>query len=210
MNQKREGKFVILEGLDGSGTETQTRLLADYFKEKNWETEKLSYPDYDKPIGGIMINKFLNGEYDFSTGVQLLMYIADFVKDKEKIVNHLKNEKSIMLSERYFLSTLAFQGMKGFPIEKAINIADSLELPKPDLIIYLKISPETSLNRKQKEKTNLDIHERNIKLLKKVSSQYDELAKNNIFGKWETTNAEKSINKVFEEIKNILNFYDIK
>jgi dTMP kinase len=196
------GKFIVIEGIDGAGGETQTKLLFNYLKKKRKPVEKLSYPDYQGPIGKL-IHQFLHRKYDFSPEVQFLLYSTDFLKDKEKIKMWLERGKFI-IADRYFTTTLAYQGLKGFQLKEALKFAEIFALPKPNLIVYLKISPETSIKRKLKEKKNLDRHEANKKFLSKLTNFYKELIKNQIFGEWIIINGERSIEEVSEEIKKLI------
>ena len=196
---KNRGKFIVLEGIDGAGVETHGKLLTDHLRGKNLEVKRVYYPDYEGPIGG-MIHNYLHSRFDFSPEVQFLIYTADFVKDKERI-NKWLNEGKAVVSDRYFSSTIAYQGIQGFPLKKSLEMAKILELPKPDLIIYIDVSPKVSMERKLKEKNSLDRNESNEKLLKTVGSFYRKLAKNEIFTDWIVVDGEKTIEEVFENIK---------
>ena len=110
-----------------------------------------------------------------------------------------------MICDRYFSSTLAYQGLRGFSIKKALELARRFKLPKPDLIIYLKVSPEVSMSRKYKEKKDLDRNEADKKFLKKIWDSYEKLIKGKIFSKWVVIDGEKSIEEVFSQIKKIVN-----
>jgi len=197
------GKFIIFEGIDGAGCETQVKLLANYLKKQGKLVEKLYYPDYKGPIGRL-IHQYLHKKYEFSVDVQFFLYFTDFIKDREKI-NQWIEEGKIVISDRYFPSTLAYQGLGGFSIKKALELAQRFKLPKPDLIIYLKVSPEVSMSRKYKEKKDLDRNEADKKFLKKVWDSYEKLIKGKIFSKWVVIDGERPIEEVFEEIKKIIN-----
>jgi len=199
MKNPYSGKFIVVEGIDGAGGETQSSLLYNFFKKEKIPAEKLTYPDSKRPIGRL-IHEFLHEKYEFSPESQFLLYLADFLKDKEKILRWLKRGK-IVISDRYFTSTLAYQCQGAFLREKALKIAKLLELPRPDLVIYLKVSPQTSIKRKFKEKRNLDRFERNRKLLSQVAKFYEKtLIKKSIFSKWIIVDGEKAIKEVSEEI----------
>jgi dTMP kinase len=122
-----------------------------------------------------------------------------------KEIRKALEEGRIVLADRYFTSTLAYQCVQGFPLEKALKFADLFDFVKPDLIIYLKVSAETSMIRKKKEKTNLDLFEKDLEFRKKVSKKYDELTDKNVFGKWFVVDAEKSIDEVATEIEDEVN-----
>jgi dTMP kinase len=198
----KRGKFIVLEGIDGAGVETHGKLLTDHLRGKGLKVERVYYPDYEGPIGG-MIHNYLHSCFDFSPTVQFLFYTADFAKDKERISRWLKEGKTVV-SDRYFSSTLAYQSIQGFPLKKSLQMAEILELPKPDLIIYIDISPKVSMERKLKEKNSLDRNESNEKLLKTVGSFYKKLAKSKTFAKWVVVDGEQTIEEVFEEIKTKL------
>ena len=198
------GKFIIIEGIDGCGGETQTNLLSDFLIAKNLQVEKLSFPEYDKPIGQL-IHNFLYEKYDLSPEVQALIYFSEFVANKETMQNNLKNGK-ILVSDRYFTSTLVYQGLRGVDTEKMLELSQSFKIPKPDLTIYVKISPETSMQRKSKEKSgDLDRNEKDLQFLTDLTKRYEYLASNNIFCNWEIIDGEQSIENVFNQIIEVLN-----
>ncbi|MFA5747348.1 MAG: dTMP kinase [Candidatus Paceibacterota bacterium] len=202
MAKTNKGKFIVFEGIDGAGVETHGKLLADHLRGKGLKVERVYYPDYEGPIGG-MIHNYLHSRFDFSAEVQFLIYTADFVKDKERINKWLKEGKTV-IADRYFSSTIAYQSIQGFPLKKILQMAGILELPKPDLIIYIDVSPDISMQRKFSEKNSLDRNESNEKLLRTVRGFYKKLADGNIFAKWAVVNGEKAIEEVFEEIKTKL------
>lgn len=199
------GKLIVFEGIDGAGAETQGKLLYNFLRKQEKSVERLHYPDYERPIGRL-IHQYLHKQYEFSVDVQFLLYFTDFIKDKEKI-NQWLNEGKIVICDRYFSSTLAYQGLRGFPIKKSLELARKFKLPKPDLIIYLKVSPKVSMNRKYKEKKNLDRNEADKKFLGKVGDFYKKLIKGRIFSKWVVINGERPIPIVFKEIKKIYEKY---
>lgn len=194
--------FIVIEGIDGSGGETQSELLKNYFEKIGKSVEKITYPDYSNPIGKL-IHDYLHRKYDFSVEVQFLLYFVDFIKDKEKIRQWL-SEKKIVICDRYFTSTLAYQSLQGFSIEKALKIVELFNLPKPDLIIYLKISPDTSIKRKLNEKEKLDRNESNKEFLTRLSKFYEILIEKQLFGTWRIVDGEKSIGEVHKEIINLV------
>ena len=202
MNNKI-GKVIVLEGIDGCGKGTQTKLLSEFLSNKGHSVVCKRYPEYGKPIGDL-INEWLHSkEYDFNANTQTLLYFADFVKDDEELENNLKNGK-IVISDRYFTgSTVVYQKIKGVPLEKMLNLEKFFELKKPDVVIYIRISPETSFKRKSKQK-ELDRHEKDKIFLNKVFENYEERAKDNIFCKWEIVDGEQPIEKVTEDILNII------
>jgi len=197
---KNRGKFIVIEGIDGCGKGTQTKLLSDFLSQKGYDIISKKYPEYGKPIGDLISNWLYSKDYDFNVEAQTLLYFADFIKDKEYLENNLKDGK-IILSDRYFTSTMVYQRIKGMPMSKLDNLSQTFGLVRPDLVIYLKISPETSFERKSKQK-NLDRHEGNKNFLKILFDNFETTAKEY---NWQIVNGEKTVEEVTKDIINIVN-----
>lgn len=201
---KTLGRFIVIEGIDGCGGETQTRLLSEFLNKNNRMAEQITFPQYDKPIGKL-IHEFLYGHYDFNPEVQTLLYSSEFIQNKENIKKSLEQGKAI-ISDRYFTSTLVYQGLRGMDTEKMLQLSQLFDIIKPDLAILLKISAETSIKRKTKEKEgNLDRNEKDRQFLKDLADKYDDLAGKNIFCPWAIVDGEKTIEEVFNQIVFLLN-----
>lgn len=201
------GKLIVLEGIDGAGTETQSKALIARLQAAGFGTMRIQYPDYGpdkenptKPIGKLL-HEYLHEKYDFDEKLQFLLYSADMIKDIAKIKAALDAGK-IVVADRYFTSTIAYQGLRGFPIENALQYAKIFGLIQPGITIYLDISPETSIKRKRGEKpTTMDRNERDKQLFTKLTKFYKEkLAARNIFGKWVVIDGEASIRDVTNKI----------
>ncbi len=196
-----KGKLIVLEGIDGSGKTTQAGLLKDFMASRKMFCEVLHYPDHTGPIGRLIVD-YLREKYDFSPEIQFLLYTSDMIKDKERISRWL-NSGTCVIADRFFTSTIAYQCMvKGFPLEKAISFAELFNMPKPDRIIYLRITPETSARRKAHQEQ--DRHERDRELNTKLSNLFEELAERQTWSSWFPVDGEKPVEEVFEQVKKIL------
>ncbi len=196
------GKLIVIEGIDGAGGETQSKMLLDHFRSRKIPCERIYYPDYGNPIGDLL-HEYLHKKYDFSPDMQFLLFSADMIKDRERIQGWL-NEGRIVIADRYFTSALAYQVMRGFPLENALKFAEIFRLPKPDMILFLKISPKTSIKRKKVEKKDLDRNEADSKLHEQVSESYESLVKKQVWGSWFAIDGERSKEEVFLQIKKVL------
>lgn len=194
------GKFIVIEGIDGCGKGTQTKLLSDFLSQKGYSIVLRKYPEYGKPIGDLISNWLHSKDYDFNVEAQTLLYFADFIKDKEYLENNLKDGK-IILSDRYFTSTIVYQKIKGMPISKLETLSQMFGLVKPDLVIYIKISPETSFERKSSQK-DLDRHEGDKKFLKILFDNFEKTSKEY---NWEIVDGERPIEEITKDIINIVN-----
>jgi len=194
-----KGKLIVIEGLDGSGKTTQTKILKDFFDSKGIPNESFHYPDYSGPIGKL-IKEYLAENQELSTEIQFLLYATDMVKDKEKIVS-LLNKGYNVICDRFFTATMAYQCMvKDFPIKRALSFAELFDMPKPDRIIYLRIRPEICAERKNE----LDRHEKNIDFNRTLSDLFERLIQEQTWSSWFPVDGEKTKEEVFEQIKKIL------
>ena len=198
------GLFIVIEGLDGSGGETQTKHLVEFLNNKGRETVVVSYPNPESPVGKVIYD-YLNKQIELKPDEQMGMYIIDFALDREKIRKALADGK-IVIANRYLFSTLAYQcGGKGVEMEKAMLLAEAMDLLLPDVVILLDITKETSMVRKSKENDALDRHEEDAQLLGKVREIYQNLAAERTFAKeWFVLNGEKSVAEVTSEIQQIV------
>ena len=197
-----KGKLIAIEGIDGAGGETQSKMLIDYIRSRKIPCERVYYPEYGNPIGDF-IHDYLHKKHDLPVDMQFLLYATDMVKDRDKVLEWVKHGKMV-IADRYFTSLLAYQVMRGFPLESALRFADIFRLPKPDAILLLKISPEISIRRKKGEKRDLDRNESDRTLQRKISESYESLAKNQVWGSWFVIDGEKSKEEVFSQIRKVL------
>ncbi|MBM3303580.1 MAG: dTMP kinase [Candidatus Aenigmarchaeota archaeon] len=199
-----KGKLIVFDGIDGAGSETQSRLLSEFLAEKGMQCLVVNYPDYQNPIGNF-IHNYLNGSDHIPVAVRLVLYTADMLKDKEGVEQALSDGK-IVIANRYVTTALAYQVVEGFDAQKALEYLKVMGFPVPDIAVYLKIKPETSKKRKLKEKGRLDRIESDLQLLAKVGARYEEMAEKDVFCRWVVVDGEKPISKVFEDVKRVLGF----
>ena len=199
MNKK--GKFIVIEGLDGSGKSTQTKLLEKRLKEEGYKVKRIDFPQYGKKSAGL-VEEYLNGKYGSAKEVgpyrASIFYACDRYNAGFKIKEWLREGK-IVISDRYTASNAGHQGGKIkekkerekffkwlFDLEYGI-----FEIPKPDIILFLKTSADFSLKlsskitdkeKKQKKmlylgKKKRDIHEKDKKHLVFALSSYLQFGK---------------------------------
>lgn len=153
------GKFIVIDGPDGCGKTTQTKLLVNWLKEQGVAVETFREPG-GTAIGEKIRQILLNPDHiAMSTAAEVMLYMAARVQLwAEKIAPALEEKKCVIL-DRWLSSTCAYQGFAGgFAMEKVIKIArDCLERPWPDLTIILDIDLETA---SQRLKRDLDRMER--------------------------------------------------
>lgn len=180
-------KFIVFEGIDGSGKGTQVELVAERLRSEGKKVAILDFPRY-KHQSGFMVSKYLNGEYGTldQIGPELAstFYAIDRFDAKQEALAALA-ENDYVLANRYASSNMIFQASKldSYPkIDTFLDWVYDLEfrifgIPKPDTVVFLKISVETSARlvamKEQRDYIkgggNKDIHEANLNFLRKTS-----------------------------------------
>ena len=188
------GKLIVIEGTDCSGKETQTNLLIDKLRDKNIKVDKFSFPNYDSPTGKIIGGPYLGKDYIsdtfFNEGptnvdpkVAALYYAADRKYNINKITFLLENGFNVIL-DRYIYSNMAHQGAKIYDKNERNKIYnwleklefDLLELPKPDIAIFLHMPTDKAKILKENREEKPDGHEKDIKYLENAEKAYLELS----------------------------------
>lgn len=176
------GKLIVIEGLDGSGKATQTKLLCEHLKSKGIAFSQISYPNYDSPSSAL-IKMYLGGELaDTPDGVNPYAAAAFYAVDR--CADYLKYRKAeyesgaLFVSDRYATSNAVYQTSK-LPQEswdEYISWLDDLEynklgVPRPDIVIYLDMDIDVSQKLLSKRydgnESKKDIHEADTAFLKR-------------------------------------------
>jgi len=199
----KPGSFIIIDGLDGSGKGTQTKLLMEHFQKNNIPFEFIKSPNYKTPIGEAY-RRYLDGEFEMGTDSVFLLVASDVIMNKPKIEKAI-NEGKIIIAERYITATVAFQSANGFSYAKAIKLVELMDYPKPDLIIFIDVKPETGMKRKLGQVGKLDRYEKDLGFLKRVREFYFREINENILGEWVVINGERNKEEVHEDILKVIN-----
>ena len=191
--------LIVFEGIDAAGKTTMCNLLSDYLRGKGLRVAVYRYPNKSSIYGSI-IRLFLESKISLSVEEQFLLYILDMVREKRSVLE-ASNQGCIVLIDRYYTSTIAYQCSQGFSYEAAKKVIEILSLPKPDAVIYLDIDPKTAVERKKRQKKELDVFERNTELLEAIRRMYMREAEEGYPTKnWIVIDATKSIEEVYKEV----------
>lgn len=215
--------FIVIEGIDGAGCETQARLVFEKLKAKGKETTLLKYPNYNNPVGE-MLRKFLYENQKLDAKQQFLLYSLQFIWDAEKIKKYSSRlrsnnkmyysssersesrrlEESVLIADRYFTTTLCFQTLEGIDEKIALQFADNFGIIKPDLVFFLDVKPEIAIKRKGGEDKEKNFREKDFAFIQRTYPKYLDLVKRQVWTKWVRIDGEKKPDEIAEEIiKNI-------
>lgn len=201
-----KGFFISFEGIDGAGKRTLCSFLKRFLESHKHEVIQFEYPDYSS-IWGKIIDDYLHNKIELNINEQFFAYFIDILKDQDKIRKLLEDGK-IVLTDRYFSSTIAFQCAKGFKYEKALSIISTMCVIEPDLTLFVQIPPQLALQRKFQQKKSLDRHEKDIELLENVDNMYEKMLNQKILSKkWVRIDGNQDMKKVERDIQNILKIF---
>ncbi|MCD6483738.1 MAG: dTMP kinase [Candidatus Odinarchaeota archaeon] len=198
----KTGIFIVIEGIDGSGITTQSELLANWFSKKGFHVFLTSEPSE----GGIgkLLRAYLKNN-SINPAIDALLFAADRVEHTEIIKKKLE-EGYVVISSRYFESSIAYQSSQGIPIEWIEEINKYAIIP--DITIILDAPPEVTIERVKKRNSishkDREKFER-IDFLHKVRTVF--LSRAREFSNYHTVNATRDINAVHKEIVEIVDEY---
>lgn len=168
------GKLIVFEGTDGSGKSTQFARLCRRLEEDGKEFRRLIFPQYDKPSSALL-RMYLNGEFgshpeDVNPYAASTFYAVDRYASWKQGWGEYYRQGGLVLSDRYTTSNAVHQASKTPEPQRSAFfewLADfeynKLGLPKPDLVVYLDMPTEKSVeNLRRRERathTKGDIHE---------------------------------------------------
>ena len=199
------GKFITIEGTDGSGKSTQIELLMDYLIKKGADVI------FTREPGGTQISEkireiILDVNNSEMTGItEALLYAAARSQHvEEKIIPALEAGK-IIICDRFVDSSIAYQGAaRGLGAEKIMGINEAaLHGIMPDMTLFFDLSPEKGILRKKNEraldrleKEKMDFHEKVYEGYKNLCKKYPERIK--------PIDADRSIDEVHSEVIEVI------
>ena len=215
------GKLIVFEGTDGSGKSTQFSLLTKRLQNEGTDFRTIVFPQYSEQSSAL-IRMYLGGEFgqspsDVNAYVASTFYAVDRYASFRKVWGSYYRQGGLVLSDRYTTSNAVHQASKE-PDETRPEFFrwlyelefDHMELPRPDLVLYLDVPTELTerLLRKREEinHTNADIHEQNMDYLRLCRKTGLEAA--SYYG-WTVVHCEKdgemrSIEDIHEEVYSLV------
>jgi len=167
-----KGKLVSIEGIDGCGKTTHTRLLAEWLRARGYRVVVTDEPT-DGTIGRI-IKRALRGEIKLQVTTEALLFAADRIQQIAAVIRPALKAGKIVITERYFYSSLAYQSARGLSLTWLENI--NRAALKPNLSILIDLPADAALQR-IKCSRRLDKFEQDMKLQRLVRSNYLRIAR---------------------------------
>ncbi len=200
------GKFIVFEGLDGSGKSTHIKLLYDYLKARGENAQVTAEPtDYES---GKQLRTALSGACVKSSCEMAVMFVHDRIAhniNAENGIEAMLSSGAYVICDRYYYSSLAYQGSEtDFEWVRSMNI-NCPQIRRPDVCIYLDVSPVECIKRINGSRNSIEIYE-TIEKLTQVEEKFRYTFKllsstDNI----KVVNANRNVEDVAKDIREIIN-----
>lgn len=185
-------KFIVIEGLDGSGKSTQIRNLQSHFEQRKIPCEYLHFPRTHTPVFGELIARFLRGEFGRIDQVDPYLVALLYAGDRDEAAGEIREwleGKKLVLADRYVISNIAFQCAKISDPEKREELMRWIfhteygyfKIPRPDISLFLDVPSSFTESQLREERSGderhylrgkKDIHEDSLDFQNKVRSVY--------------------------------------
>lgn len=153
--------FFSLDGIDGTGKSTQVRLLADWLRARGWPVVCCAEPG-GTPPGDRLREMLLNHEYDMSPMAEALLFMASRAELVERVIRPALASGSLVLSDRFLLATIAYQGYGG-----GLNVDQLWEIGRAaaggletDLTLMLDLPVDEAQRRRGREPDRMESRKR--------------------------------------------------
>ena len=187
------GLLIVFEGIDGSGKSTQCRMLADLLNKKGIANISLAEPTRGK--WGMKIRQLLTkGRNGISANEELEWFMNDRREDVKQNIEPALKAGKVVLMDRYYFSTAAYQGALGFDPEK-IRVDNERFAPIPDRVLIFHNSPEKSLERIESSREEKSAFEKRDYLIE-VQTIFKSFTGPNI----RYVSSDSSLEKVYEQV----------
>jgi len=197
----KAGKFIVFEGIDGSGKSTMSKLIHDAINEK-YANSYHTFEPTDSPIGSVIRN-ILKKRIETDEKTIAALFLADrldHLQNKSNGILKCINEGKNVICDRYYYSSYAYH-VPHLPLDWIIEVnKECANLLRPDVVFFMDLSVEESLSRISKNRNFKDLYETEGKI-KAVRENYEaailkEGAKDNVI----RIDAHRSVDEIFEEV----------
>ena len=206
MSETKRGRFIVFEGIDGAGKTTQINLLANYLREQGRSVYCTAEPT--ETVSGGLLRDALSGASRRTVCEMAAMFVFDRINHNVNPVNGIQKmlaDSFDVICDRYYYSSLAYQGSETDPEWVSNMNLNCPQIMRPDVCIFLDLTPEQSMARINRGRATQEIYE-NEERLTLVRNQFyrvfeDLKERDNI----QIVNAYRPVEEIHAEIVTLIN-----
>lgn len=206
----QKGKFIVIEGLDGSGKSTQINLINKSLNDMGYKTYITAEPtDFET---GAYLRRILSESLEKDMYLQSALFLADrleHITHPENGILKYLNDGYTVICDRYYFSSFAYQGTAS-DINWVMDINLKCEkIIKPDLCIFLDVDPDTCKHRIDTVREKPELYEKDIDNMRRIRNNFltvlDELSDtHNIVKINANSSVEDILNRAMDGVKKII------
>jgi dTMP kinase len=167
------GFFVVVEGIDGTGKTTLARNI--YLRLENKGFPAIFTFEPTNGPWGRMLRRSFSAPGRLTPEEELEFFLKDRKEHVEKIIRPSLEQEKIVVCDRYYFSTMAYQGARGLDPE-AIRKTNETFAPVPDLVLLLELDPEAAIKRIRENRGEVPDNFEQLEYLKKVAGVFKSLS----------------------------------
>jgi dTMP kinase len=214
--------FIVIEGTDGSGKATQTKLLLEYLNTQGKKTHTFDFPRYEENSFGSLVGRALKGEFGIFKEMSPYFVVLPYMIDQYMASREMETlrEKDFVVCNRYVTTNFAYRAAQIMnPVKRKEYrnwlykaAFEDLKMSKPDLVIVLYVPPKIAQKLiMQKEKRSYlkgnqkkDQFERDLQYQEEIAKCYKQMVKDK--PEWKMVNCVdskgnlKSIDEIHSEV----------
>lgn len=180
MNSHRHtprGFFIVVEGIDGTGKTTLARNISRRLESRGFPAV-FTFEPTDGPWGKILRRSF-SALGRLTPKEELDLFLKDRKEHVIKVVSPSLEQGKIVVCDRYYFSTMAYQGARGLNPEE-IRKTNEIFAPIPDLVLLLELDPEAAIQRIRENRGQLPDNFEQLEYLKRVTRVFKDLSDQSI------------------------------
>ncbi len=162
------GKFIVFEGLDGSGKSSQIEILSETLRSRGESVYVTAEPT--DSVTGKYLRQILSQSIEKDMHLQAALFLADrieHVTDPQNGIKKYLDDGYTVICDRYYYSSLAYQGKSGkcdFDWVLELNLGCD-KILKPDICFFLDVNPKSCKNRIDRTRDNVELYEKSVELM---------------------------------------------
>ncbi len=199
MKKLKRGTLIVFEGIDGAGKTTQAKILERKLQQRGFEVAYFQEPSQGK--WGRLIKEKAKHPDSLTPQQELELFHKDRRENVEKNLKPALRQRKIIILDRYYFSTIAYQGAKGIDPDWIQTVNEEFAV-RPDLVFIIDVEAGKGLKRIEDRKKKDKLFEREEYLVK-VREIFRSLQGRNIIH----INGEKSEDEISRQIGKIVFAY---